>query len=218
MVPGKESLMNLEKLKQAQAVFLLRFPGGFDNLELKAIRERKHKPDQMIALVQESFSPDKFSHPLLIVQNMEKVILRSSIVSVFEKMSFRALASRLGSQETEFLASGLEQLLYGDEQAGFEMILDLLRSEKLAKWTLMTLFQTYFHPQRDVFIKPTTVKSVINHFELNHLDYRPTPSWDFYEGYRAAFLDMKSKVDPSLAPTNPAFSGFLWMIVRGEIF
>jgi hypothetical protein len=146
------------------------------------------------------------------------VILRSSIVSVFEKMSFRDLASRLGSQEREFLASGLEQLLYGDEQASFEMILDLLKSEKLAKWTLMTVCQTYFHPQRDVFIKPTTVKSVINHFELNHLDYRPTPSWAFYEGYRSAFLEMKSKADPSLAPTNPAFSGFLWMIVRGEIF
>jgi hypothetical protein len=97
------------------------------------------------------------------------------------------------------------------------MILDLLRSEKLAKWTLMTVCQTYFHPQRDVFIKPTTVKGVIRYFELDDLDYRPAPSWAFYEGYRSAFLNMKSNVDPSLAPTNPAFSGFLWMIVRGEI-
>ena len=209
--------MNLEKLKQAQAVFLHRFPGGFDNPELKAIRDKKHKPDQMIALARESFSPENFRHPLLVVQNMEKVILRSSVISVFEKMSFRDFASRIGSQEREFLGSGLEQLLYGDEQAGFEMILDLLKSEKLAKWTLMTVCQTYFHPQRDVFIKPTTVKRAINYFELENLEYRPTPSWAFYEGYRSAFLNMKSKVDSSLAPTNPAFSGFLRMIVRGEI-
>ena len=101
--------------------------------------------------------------------------------------------------------------------AGFEMILDLFKSEKLAKWTLMTVCQTYFHPQRDVFIKPTTVKRAINYFELENLEYRPTPSWAFYEGYRSAFLNMKSKVDSSLAPTNPAFSGFLRMIVRGEI-
>jgi hypothetical protein len=209
--------MNLEKLKQAQAVFLHRFPGGFDNPELKAIRDKKHKPDQMIALARESFSPENFRHPLLVVQNMEKVILRSSVISVFEKMSFRDFASRIGSQEREFLGSGLEQLLYGDEQAGFEMILDLFKSEKLAKWTLMTVCQTYFHPQRDVFIKPTTVKRAINYFELENLEYRPTPSWAFYEGYRSAFLNMKSKVDSSLAPTNPAFSGFLRMIVRGEI-
>ena len=210
--------MNLEKLKQAQTVFLNRFPGGFDNPELKAMRDRKHKPDQMIALAQASFSSEKFRQPLLIAQNMERLILRSSIVSVFEKMSFRDFASRLGAQEREFLGSGLEQLLYGEEQTGFEMILDLLKSEKLAKWTLMTVCQTYFHPQRDVFIKPTTVKGVISYFELDHLRYRPTPSWAFYEGYRSAFVDMKSQVDSSLAPTNPAFSGFLWMVIRGEIF
>jgi hypothetical protein len=82
----------------------------------------------------------------------------------------------------------------------------------------MTVCQTYFHPQRDVFIKPTTVKEVIQYFELENLDYHPTPSWAFYEGYRAAFLEMKAKVDSSLSPTNPAFSGFLWMTVRSEVF
>jgi hypothetical protein len=210
--------MNLAKLMQAEAVFLHRFPGGFDNPELVAIRERKHKPQRMIELARESFSTEKFRSPQLILQNMERVISRSSIISVFEKMSFRNLASRLGSQDREFLASGLEQLLYEAEQTGFEMILDLLKSQKLAKWTLMTVCQTYFHPQRDVFIKPTTVKGVIKYFELENLDYRPTPSWDFYETYRLAFLEMKSKVDPSIAPTNPAFSGFLWMSVRSERF
>jgi hypothetical protein len=112
----------------------------------------------------------------------------------------------------------MEQVLYGNEQTGFEMMLDLLKSEKLAKWTLMTVCQTYFHPQRDVFIKPTTVKGVIQFFEIENLHYQPTPSWAFYEAYRSAFLEMKSRVHPSLSPTNPAFSGFLWMTVRGEIF
>jgi hypothetical protein len=97
------------------------------------------------------------------------------------------------------------------------MILDLLKSEKLAKWSLMTVCQTYFHPQRDVFIKPTTVIGVIEYFELDNLQYKPTPSWAFYEAYRSAFLEMKSKVDPSLSPTNPAFSGFLWMTIYGEV-
>jgi len=210
--------MNLVKLKQAEQAFLRRYPGGFDNPEIIATRVKKHKPDQMLALARESFSKENFKRPALIVQNMIKLISRSSIISEFEKPRFRDFANGLSPQEREFLSSGLEQVLYGDEQTGFEMILDLLKSEKLAKWSLMTVCQTYFHPQRDVFIKPTTVKGVIEYFELKDLQYKPTPSWAFYEAYRLAFLEMKSKVDPSLSPTNPAFSGFLWMTIRGEVF
>src|SRR5215211_4483236 len=209
--------MNLSKLKQAEAVFLQRYPGGFDNPEIVATRVKKHKPDQMIALAQESFSKGNFKLPELIVRNMIKVISRSSIISVFEKPRFRDFATTLSPQDREFLSSGLKVLLHGDEQTGFEMVLDLLKSGKLAKWSLMTVCQTYFHPRRDVFIKPTTVKGVIDYFELENLHYKPTPTWAFYEAYRAAFLEMKSKVDKSLSPTNPAFSGFLWMTVRGEV-
>lgn len=209
--------MNLSKLKQAEKAFLHRYPGGFDNPEIVATRVKKHKPDQMIALAQESFSKGNFERPDLIVQNMVKVISRSSIISVFEKPRFRDFANGLSPQEKDFLSSGLEQLLHGNQQTGFEMILDLLRSEKMAKWSLMTVCQTYFYPQRDVFIKPTTVKAVIEYFELNTVPYKPTPTWAFYEAYRSAFLKMKSIVDKLLSPTNPAFSGFLWMTVRDEL-
>jgi hypothetical protein len=210
--------MNLAKLIQAETAFLHRYPGGFDNPEILATRVKKHKPDQMIALAQKSFSRENFKLPDRIVQNMIKVISRSSIISVFEKPRFRDFANGLSPQEKEFLSSGLKELLYGDEQTGFEMILDLLKSEKLAKWSLMTVCQTYFHPQRDVFIKPTTVKGVIEYFELENLYYRPTPFWAFYSAYRFTFLEMKSIVNPSLSPTNPAFSGFLWMSIRSEFF
>jgi hypothetical protein len=214
---SKINEMNLSRLKQAEAVFLQRYPGGFNNPELIATRVKKHRPDQMIALARESFAPDKFNRPELIAQNMVKVMGRSSITSVFEKAKFKNFANSLSRDEKEFLSSSLNQLLHEKEQIGFEMMLDLLKSRKQAKWTFMTVCQTYFHPQRDVFIKPTTVKSVIQYFELEHLHYRPTPSWAFYEGYRAAFHEMKSKVVASLSPTNPAFSGFLWMTVRGEV-
>jgi hypothetical protein len=210
--------MNVHKLKQAEAVFLHRYPGGFENPELKAIRDKRHKPDQMIALARESFVEGDFKHPDMIVRNMEKVISRSSIVSVFEKMTFRDFTSTLSFQEREWLSSGLAELLYGAEQPGFEMMLDLLKSRRMAKWTLMTVCQTYYHPQRDVFIKPNTVKGVIKYFELEILHYKPTPSWAFYEVYRSAFYEMKAKVDKSLAPTNPAFSGFLLMSIHDRLF
>lgn len=209
--------MNLSRLKQAEKEFLERYPGGFHNPEIIVTRVKKHKPDQMIALAQESFAEDKFQYPDLIVQSMVKVISRSSIISVFEKPRFRDFAAGLSSPDKEFLSAGLEQVLHANEQTGFEMMLDLLKTHKLAKWSLVTVCQTYFHPQRDVFIKPTTVKGVIQFFELENLHYKPTPSWAFYDGYRSAFQEMKSRVDPSLSPTNPAFSGFLWMTVRREV-
>ena len=208
--------MNLIKLKQAEKAFLRRYPGGFDNPEIIATRVKKHKPDQMIALARESFSKEKFIHPDLIVQNMIKVSSRSSIISVFEKPRFRDFANGLSPQEKEFLSTGLEQVLHGDEQTGFEMMLDLMKTYRLAKWSLITVCQTYFYPQRDVFIKPTTVKGVIRYFELENLQYKATPSWTFYQAYRSAFHEMKSRLDPSLSPTNPAFSGFLWMSIQGE--
>jgi hypothetical protein len=210
--------MNLSKLKQAEAVFLHRYPGGFENPELKAIRDQKHKPDQMIALAQESFAEGKFKLPELMVKNMEKVISHSSIVSVFEKMRFRDFVGMLSAQERDGLNRGLEELLHGTQETGFEMILDLLKRRRLAKWTLMTVCQTYYYPQRDVFVKPNTVKGVLKYYELEDLHYKPTPSWVFYESYRSAFHEMKAKVDKSLAPTNPAFSGFLLMSIHDRLF
>ena len=209
--------MNLSRLRQAEVAFLHRYPGGFENPEIIATRVKKHKPDQMIALARESFARENFKLPDRIVQNVIKLISRSSIISVFEKPKFRDFANALPPQEREFLSRGLQELLHGDEQTGFEMVLDLLKSGKAAKWSVMTVCQTYFHPQRDVFIKPTTVKGVITYFELKDLYYKPTPSWAFYEAYRSAFHEMKSKVNPSLSPTNAAFSGFLWMTLHGEV-
>lgn len=210
--------MNLDKLKEAEEAFLAKYPGGFANPDLMAIRNRKHRPDEMIALARQSFSKAHFTIPEMIVQNMLTVITRSSIVSVFEKARFRDFARTMGPRQIGLLSRGLEELLHGDEQSGFDRLLASLGEGKLAKWTLMTVCQTYFHPQRHVFIKPTTVKGVIAYFELQGLSYRPRPSWAFYQAYRSAFHEMKSLVDPSLAPTNPAFSGFLLISIHRTLF
>ena len=207
--------MNIAKLQQAERAFLDRYPGGFDNLEIAAIRKKKHNVDKMIAFTQESFAKRNFKLPALIVETMVKVIGRSSVISVFEKARFRDFAVSLPPQDKKFLTKGLEELLHGDEQAGFEAILDLLRSHKLGKWSLMTICQTYYHPQKDVLVKPNTVKAIIQYFELTHLQYKPTPTWAFYDSYRSTIHEMKSNVDSSLFPTNAAFSWFLLLSTRG---
>src|SRR6266498_437471 len=210
--------MNLGKLKQAEEAFLLRYHGGFDNSEITAIRKKKHNVDKMIAFAQESFAKRNFKIPDQIVQNMIKVVSRSSVISVFEKPRFRDFAEALSSKDKELLASGLEELLHGKEQIGFETILEMLKSSKLAKWSLMTICQTYFHPQKDVLVKPTTVKGIIEYFELKNLQYRPTPTWAFYDAYRSTIYEMKSKVDQSLSPSNAAFSWFLLLSFHGKVY
>jgi len=207
--------MNLDKLKHAEAAFLFRFPGGFDNPEITAIRKKKHNVDKMIAFTQESFAKRNFALPGLMVENMSKVIGRSSVISVFEKAKFKDFAASLLPDDQRLLADGLKELLHGSEQVGFEALLDLLRAQKLAKWSLMTICQTYYHPRKDTLVKPNTVKSIIQYFELTHLQYKPAPTWAFYEEYRSTIHEMKSKVDQSLSPTNAAFSWFLLLSTVG---
>jgi len=210
--------MNLTKLEQAEEAFLERYPGGFDNPEIRAIRKKRHNVDKMIARTEENFSEVNFKFLEQISQNRAKVVSSSSVISLFEKPRFKDFVYGLSSKDRSLLVSGLKEVLHGDEQAGFETVLFMLRSRKLAKWSLMTICQAYFHPQRDVFVKPTTAKSIIEYFELKNLQYKATPSWSFYDEYRATIHEMKLRVDPSLSPTNLAFSWFLLLSSHGNIY
>ena len=207
--------MNLRKLKQAEEEFFDRYPGGFDNPELIEIR-KKHKLEKMMELAGDCFLKGNFKLPDLIVENMVKVVTRSSVISVFEKPKFRDFVRSLPSQERQRLSKGLEEILHGKEQFGFETMLEILKNGKLAKWSLMTICQAYYRPQTEVFVKPTTAKDVIEYFEISHLHYHPQPTWAFYSEYRAVINDMKTKVHPSLSPYSIAFTGFLMRSMRRE--
>jgi len=202
--------MNLTRLKQAQVQFFLRYPGGFMDPEMQALA-KKHRMSQMAALAQGSFTKAAFRDPEAIRQAMVKVVTRSSMISVFEKPKFRDYVNSLDYVQRDALAKALKQLLYGNQQKGFEAMQDILASGRLAKWSLMTIIGNYVAPDAEVFVKPTTAKGVIAHFELEDLHYSPTPSWEFYARYREQFLQMKASVDPLLAPSNAAFAGFLMM-------
>ena len=205
--------MNLKKLKQAEAAFLASYPQGFEDPEIRVIG-KKHNMPRLVAQVQDSFAKARFKHSEAIVDDMVRYIGRSSMISLFEKPKFRDLVRSLNSAEREALAAGFSNLLHGKQRMGFELVLSILQSRKLAKWSLLTILPVYFHPQHEVFVKPTTAKGVIEYFELSDLNYRPQPSWEFYEAYRRQILDMKSRVSPSLSPNNAAFTGFLMMSLR----
>ena len=209
--------MNLKKLKQAEEEFFNRYPGGLAHPEMIAIR-KKHKLEKMVELTQDGFAKRNFKLPDLIIENMIKVITRSSLISVFEKPKFRDFARSLSSDDRKRLASSLGELLHGNEQFGFETMLEVLKSGRLAKWSLMTICPAYYRPQLEVFVKPTTAKGIIETFELKNLQYKPTPTWAFYDEYRAAINEMKSRVDSSLSPSSVAFTGFLMRSMQGRLF
>jgi len=208
-------LMNITRLEEAQSAFLERFPGGFAHPEMLAIA-KKHKVDKMTALVQERFAKARFKDTDAIVASMSEVVGKSSLVSIFEKPRFKEFAGLMLPEDKKQLAGGLRSWLHGDRQAGFEAVLDVLSAGRLAKWSLQTVIPMYFHPTTEVFLKPTTVKGVIEFFELEVPPYRPTPSWEFYEAYHAAIMDMQVRVDPSLRLATAAFCGFLMMSLGGD--
>jgi len=203
--------MNLTILKFAEKKFLEDYPGGFASPEMVEIG-KKHKMEKMIEFAQESFNKSKFIKPKVIVENMIKIVSRSSMVSLFEKPKFKDFCKGLSPKKQKVLANGLENLLHGNQEEGFNIILNMLTEAKLAKWSLITIIPAYFHPNEEVFVKPTTAKGVITVFELKKLLYQPRPSWEFYIEYRKQIQAMKKKVSKKLSPNNAAFSGFLMMV------
>lgn len=205
--------MNLELLLASEAKFMSQYLGGFESEEMKAIG-KKHRLDKMTDLVKEVFAKEKFMFPDQIVEDMTKVISRSSLVSLFEKPKYRDYARSLAPERKALLSQGLYEQLYGNKEIGFSMMLDVLIEGKLAKWSLMTIILVYFDPQGEVFVKPTTTKNVIRVFELEDVVYKPRPSYEFYVLYKAHILAMKAKVNPLCGPNNPAFTGFLMMVME----
>jgi hypothetical protein len=144
---------------------------------------------------------------------MVNVITRSPLISVFEKVKLRNFSNSLFTKDRQKLTDGLQELRHGDEQLGFDAQPEILQIRKLAKWSLMTILQAYDHPQRAVFMKPATAKGTIQYFELHHSHYYLTPTWSFYEGYRATSDHMKSKVDLSFLPVTLLLRDFSCVMI-----
>ena len=207
-------MLNQKKLKIAEAGFCAQYPGGFDHPEMIKVG-KKHKMAKMVEFAQQSFSKKQCRNIEETADNMVKAVSRSSMVSMFEKPKFRDFVKKLGINDKAFLVAALSRMLHGKKpQSGFEAMVDLLKTEKLAKWSLVSIIPAYYAPNTEVFVKPTTAKGVIQHFEVSDLVYKPTPSWEFYEGYRRLINEAKQEVDKSLSPSNAAFSGFLMMAMK----
>ena len=199
--------MNLNKLKSAEANFLQMFPAGFEDEGLVEVRKR-HNLTKMTQLALEVFREENFYVADRFLKGLVKVVSGSSMLSMFEKPKFRDMISSLNSAEKELLTSYYRELFHGDQENAFDAIVDILAFHKMAKWSVVTISMSYYRPESEVFIKPTTTKKIISELGLN-LIYRPRPTWSFYERYREIVLEIKKNVRSSLSPNNAALTGFL---------
>ncbi len=202
--------MNLKKLRDAEALFFQMYPQGFADEGLAHIGKR-HNVGKLSEFAKTALAKKQFAKPATLLDDVSRIVTRSSMLSLFEKPKFRDYVAGLSRSDREVLIGGYKSMLHGSQRRGFEQVLEVLAEGKLAKWSLISIVPHHYRPQRDVFVKPTTTKNVIRHFEIEDLEYKPKPSWAFYERYRDVIDLMKSKVHPSLSPNNAAFTGFLMM-------
>ena len=178
---------------------------------MQKVLAKKHNVGKLSEFAATTLAKKNFAKPGSLLDDIVKIVSRSSMVSMFEKPKFRDYVNGLARDDREFLLAGYQRLLHGKREQGFNDVLDVLSEGKIAKWSLMTNHLHHFLPQKDVFVKPTTTKNFIRQFEIEDLEYRPRPSWAFYKKYRSVIDEMKAHVDPSLSPNNAAFTGFLMM-------
>ncbi len=152
--------MNYQKLKIAEAHFLQSYPEGFADPALQDIGKR-HNVDKMSVFAKEVFAKKQFDKPNTFLENLTKLVSRSSMVSMFEKPKFRDMVNDMNSDDREALVSSLRKMFHGNQKAGFNEVVEILAFRKMAKWSLMTIGLVYYRPQKEVFVKPTTAKNII---------------------------------------------------------
>jgi len=201
--------MNIEKLLEAEASFLRRYPKGFADEAMEGIK-KKHNVDKLAQFAQENLKRSVFSRPEFVAETVLKIVSRSSMVSRFEKPKFKDFIHAMNSHEKQAFADAFEMRLYGrSKKRGFEELLGMMQPFGVARWSVISVVPFYFAPRKEVFVKPTTAKGIIANLDIEELIYRPGPTWEFYCSYQKLLGEIRSTVSESLSPNNAALTGFL---------
>jgi len=201
---------SITKLKIIEEQFFEIYPKGFEDEGLAPIVKR-HNVAKLTSFAQEVFAKEKFTNPQQIVEDMTKIVSRSSLISLFEKPKFRDAMKAMSVERKDMLSIGLEEMLHGSFKNGFNIVLEILTEKKLAKWSLISVIPYYFAPKKHIFIKPTTTKNVLKYFDIEEIVYKPRPSYEFYRDYKKILAGFKKEVNKKLSNDNAKFTGFLMM-------
>lgn len=202
--------MNLEKLKEAEANFFAFYPKGIEDEGLLPIIKR-HNTEKIGKSVEELFAPERFQNGDEIGESFAKIVSKSTLISLFEKPRVRDMIKNMSMDQRDMFAIALKELIHGKKERGFEMIVELLAMYGLAKWSIVTLIPYYYDREKNFFIKPTTTKDIIKFFEIGGINYKPRPTYEFYERYTRVLSEMRSHVSPLIGKDNAGFTGFLMM-------
>lgn len=202
--------MNIKKLKDIEEEFLFQYPNGFEDAKFFPTM-KKFDPSKLEESTKENLKKENFSNPNFVVDAFFKIIQKSPLISLFDKLKFRDMMATLTSYEKDMLSIEIYELLHGNKRDGFDGLVEFLAQYNLAKWTIISVILYYNNRQKEYFIKPTTTKNVIKYFELKDLVYKPTPSFEFYDSYKKVLNTMKKNVHKSLKIDNALFTGFLRM-------
>lgn len=205
--------MNIEKLKDYESEFLEQYPNGFDD-GIFFSSMKKFKPETLEIFAKEVFKEENFQNPSLVVDGFSKVVQKSVLVSLFDKLKLKDMITSLNSYEKDMLSIELYELLHGDKKEGFDGLVEYLSQYQLAKWTIISVIPYTLNRHKEYFIKPTTTKNIIKIFELKNLVYKPKPNYEFYLNYTKALDYMKKNVDKSLSPDNVGFTAFLKIAIE----
>ena len=201
--------MNIEKLTEAEAAFLSRYPRGFADPGLAHVR-KSHNVERLADYTRANVTDQTLSRPNAFADVLLTIVARSSLVSRFEKPPFKAFIESLGLDRRRRLADAFRKRLFGRRRReGFEEVVEILARGKLGRWSLVSAVPFYFAPRKEVFVKPSTAKRIVAFLELEKLRYDSSPTWAFYRAYRDLVLEINAQVDPSLTPNNAATTGFL---------
>lgn len=207
--------MNLEKLKDLESEFLHSYPEGFkDESFFPSIQ--KFNPQKLENFAKDMLKKENFSNPNLFIEGFFKVVQKSVMVSLFDKLKLKDALATLNSYEKDMLSIEIYELLYGNKKDGFEGLVDFLAQYKLAKWTIISVTPYCINRHSEYFIKPTTTKMIIKYFELQDLVYKPKPSFEFYKKYTKALDEMKINLHDSLTFDNVAFTSFLKVAIESD--
>ena len=205
--------MNLKKLKRLELEFLCHYPQGFNTPGMIEMG-KKHKMQKHVDYIHKVCAKDYMNQGLSVFFDVMKVVSNSSMVSVFEKVKFRDFVKEVDDHDKHELMGAIFELIHGNEEAGFELLVSLLSFYKLAKWPIISVWLAYYDVHYQVFVKPTTVKKIIKHLELEDITYSPKPNYEFYVKYRKYINELKKHVDENIKVSNPAFSGFFMMTIN----
>jgi len=205
--------MNLKKLKDLESEFLYSYPDGFKDDDFFP-KIKKFNPEKLEEFAKNALKKENFSNPNLFVEGFFKTVQKAVMVSLFDKLKLKDAIASLNSYEKDMLSIEIYELLYGNKKEGFEGLVEFLAQYNLAKWTIVSVVPYCINRHSEYFIKPTNTKMIIKYFELQDLEYKPKPSFEFYEKYTKALGEMKRNLDDSLTFDNVAFTTFLKIAIE----